>query len=719
MKLLSLFLCYLLLLPISAFTQTVVTGKIVDEKRNPLPGVNIILKGTFEGTSSLVTGDYLLKISSEEPVVLLFRLLGYKPVETQISPTGDSMSLDEVRLVEEITQLDAVTISAGAMQASDESKAVILKPLDIVTTPSAMGDVVAALQTLPGTSTVGNDGRLFVRGGDASEVGIYIDGLRVGNAYGSTMANVPTRTRFNPTLFKGTFFSTGGYSAEYGQALSSTLALNTKDIAVRSQGDISLMSVGVGYSQAIANEKQSFTLSGNYFDLSPYQKLVKQDFDWERSPYGGDLEVSAQQKTKKGGLVKFLARTETNGMKLWQPQPGEENKGLLVQLKNNYSYAQTNWRQAYENGWTLFAGAAFSYNRDKIQYSEINVDQKGSLSHGKVTATKDFSDRLAAKSGVEVFIKNYSESLPNENLTRQYDDLESYFFTEWDWYLSKKLVWRGGARLGYSELAKKTCIDPRISVAYQLSKQGQLSIAAGRFHQFPVDNFRILNPKVGNMISKHLILNYLYSNDGRTFRAEAFYKSYDKLITFEGDPLTPIHLKNTGYGEATGFDFFFRDRKTFKNTDYWISYGFVKSERLYDQYLTRVQPDYAPRHNFSLVAKHFISGLKSQVGVSLAVNDGYSYTNPNEAGEMNSKTKAYQSLSVSWNYLPKPNLIIHFAVNNVLGRENVFGYTFTKEPDENGFYALLPNGQGTPRFLFLGVFLTLSKDKSANQLNNL
>jgi hypothetical protein len=88
---------------------------------------------------------------------------------------------------------------------------------------------------------------------------------------------------------------------------------------------------------------------------------------------------------------------------------------------------------------------------------------------------------------------------------------------------------------------------------------------------------------------------------------------------------------------------------------------------------------------------------------------------------MNSKTNPYQSVSVSWSYLPKPNLIIHFAVNNVLGTENVFGCSFAKnpEPEENGFYPSLPKVQGASRFLFLGVFLTLSKDKNTNFLNNL
>jgi hypothetical protein len=102
---------------------------------------------------------------------------------------------------------------------------------------------------------VGNDGRLFVRGGDATETAIFIDGLKVGNAFGTTASNVPTRTRFNPNLFKGSFFSTGGYSAEYGQALSSALALNTVDFPVRNQGDISIMSVGRGYTQTLAGKK--------------------------------------------------------------------------------------------------------------------------------------------------------------------------------------------------------------------------------------------------------------------------------------------------------------------------------------------------------------------------------------------------------------------------------------------------------------------------------
>ena len=203
---------YFFLLQTAAIAQTVLFGKVRDEKNQPLPGVNVFIKGSFDGTSTDQQGMFRFETSEKGTQLLVFSMLGFKAEEQVVALSGTELELPSVVLQEDFNELNTVTISAGAMEASDEKKSVILRPLDIVTTPSAMGDIVGAFQTLPGTSTVGNDGRLFVRGGDASEVGIYIDGMRVGNAYGTTAGNVPTRTRFNPNLFKGTFFSTGGYS---------------------------------------------------------------------------------------------------------------------------------------------------------------------------------------------------------------------------------------------------------------------------------------------------------------------------------------------------------------------------------------------------------------------------------------------------------------------------------------------------------------------------
>lgn len=707
----------------SALAQTTIQGVVRDQKGVTIPGVNIYLKGTFEGTSSEIDGSYILETDEEGTFILVFQSMGFKSQEFEVLFNGDPRILNPI-LKEAINEMTAVTISAGAMEASDEKRAVVLRPIDIVTVPAAMGDIIGAFQTLPGTANVGNDGRLFVRGGDATETAIFIDGLKVGNAFGTTASNVPTRTRFNPNLFKGSFFSTGGYSAEYGQALSSALALNTVDFPVRNQGDISVMSVGGGYTQTLAGEKNSLTASANYFDLSPYEAMIKQNFDWERAPYGWDAEVSGRQKWGKNGVIKAYAHTEASGMKIWQPMPGSEERGQLVGVQNQYTFAQTSFKQLGENDWSYYGGVSYSNNVDKFEIGQMEMRNQNQLMHSMLAAIKGFSEKFSVKTGIESYLFNYEEALISEDLKRDFRDHHAILFSEADYYVNNRLVFRGGIRAGHSSLAGQSWLDPRISLAYKFDHEGQLSFAAGQFSQMPVETLRIIDQSTQNTRADHLILNYFLVKNGRTVRVEAFYKDYRNLITYEVAQLFPMplgfdNIQQNGEGYARGMDIFYRDQKSFKNTDFWVTYSFVDSRRKFAHFTEMVQPGFAPRHNGSIVVKHFIAPLKSQLGVSMSANDGYTYENPNLPGQMNSKTKSFQDLSLGWSYLAKPNLIIHLACSNVLGRDNIFGYQYANEPNENGFYQGNPIRLQAPRFLFLGIFLTLSKDKNANNLNNL
>jgi hypothetical protein len=716
-------ICCLLFLIQPIFAQSTIKGLVTDQRGQTIPGVNIYLKGTFEGTSSEIDGTYFLETEERGAYILVFQAMGFKSQEFEIDLEGKVLEINST-LKEAINEMTAVTISAGAMEASDEKKAVVLRPVDIVTVPAAMGDIIGAFQTLPGTSNVGNDGRLFVRGGDASETSIFIDGLKVGNAFGTTASNVPTRTRFNPNLFKGSFFSTGGYSAEYGQALSSALALNTVDFPVRNQGDISLMSVGGGLTQTLAGEKSSLTASANYFDLSPYQSLIKQNFDWERAPFGWDAEISARQKWGKSGVVKAYLHTESNGMKIWQPVPGSEDRGQLVGVKNNYTFGQASFKQLGKNDWSYYGGVSYSNNVDQFNLDQLQVRNQNQVLHSKAVAIKGFSDRFSIKTGLESYLYTYEEQLLSEGLSRDYQDHHAVLFTEADYYVSNKLILRGGLRAGNSSLAKQTWLDPRVSIAFKFDHDGQLSLAAGQFSQMPVEQLRILDQSLHNTRADHLILNYFLSKNGRTVRAEAFYKDYKKLLTYEVAQLFPMpigfdNIQQNGEGYARGWDIFYRDQKSFKNTDFWVTYSFVDSQRKFAHFTEMVQPGFAPRHNGSVVVKHFIQPLQSQLGVSFSINDGYTYDNPNLPGQMKSKTKSFQDLSLGWSYLPKPNLIIHLACSNVLGRDNIFGYQYANVANEKGVFEGNPIRLQAPRFLFLGIFLTLSKDKTANNLNNL
>jgi hypothetical protein len=718
------FLTFLILLT-SHFTtaQTTLSGRITDQKGEAIPGANVVLKGTYDGTSSDEKGTFSFNTGETGAQFLRFQAIGFKTQEISIQCAEKPIELN-VKLAESINQLTAVTITAGAMEASDEKKSVVLKPLDIVTTSGAMGDITAALLTLPGTSTVGNDGRLFVRGGDASETSIFIDGMQVGNAFGSTASNVPTRTRFSPNLFKGSFFSTGGYSAEYGQALSSALALNTLDLPLRNQGDLSIMTLGGGYTQTLVGKQNALTASANYYNLAPYQSLVKQNFDWEKSPASWDSEISLRQKwgsTEKGtsNLLKAYFHTEGSQMTIWQKAPGDNGRGDRVSLNNRYSYGNLSFKHSGNKGWYYYGGLAYSHNCDLFNINYEPTRQINQLAHAKAVAVKDFSSQFSLKNGLEWYTKSFSEALTDQNLEREYTDNQLNHFIEVTYYFSNNLVAVGGLRTGHSTLAKQTWVTPRFSIAYKLDQNGQFSFAYGKFKQLPEEKFRVRDNNLKNAAATHYILNYFLVNNNRTFRAEAFHKSYDNLLTYKGNATDPVRIAQNGAGYARGFDFFYRDKKTVRNTDFWITYSFVDSRRQFANFETQVQPSFAPKHNGSVVMKHFVGKLKSQLGGSWSWNSGYPFDNPNLSGEMQQKTKMYSDLSLSWSYLPRPNVIIHAACSNILGRTNVFGYRYATEPNEAGQYASLPTGQGAKRFAFIGLFITLSQDRNANQLNNL
>lgn len=232
----------------SLTAQAKLSGKITDDKNQPLPGANVYLKDTYDGVSSDTDGSFSFITEEEGSGILMVSYIGYKTYSQDVLLDGEDKFF-EIVLSEESKELGVVVISAGTFEASDENKAVILRPLDIVTTAGASADIYGALQTLPGTTPIGEAEGLFVRGGSASETRTIIDEMAVQNPFYTSVPDIPSRGRFSPFLFKGTVFSTGGYSAQYGQALSSVLVLKTQDLPPKTQRALSIMAVGFGGSQ--------------------------------------------------------------------------------------------------------------------------------------------------------------------------------------------------------------------------------------------------------------------------------------------------------------------------------------------------------------------------------------------------------------------------------------------------------------------------------------
>src|SRR6185503_3302376 len=216
MKRTALFIAFILLAG-GLYAQTTLSGTVKDPKGHPIRGASITIKDSYDGATADSTGAFRFRTSEKGTMTLAITNIGYNPVEQPVNLTGEPITLHIV-MKEQLSELKAVTITAGSFTAGDAKRGAVLSSLDVATTAGSNADITAALKTLPGAQQVGEQEGLFVRGGAGYEAKQYIDGTLVNNPYYTSVPDIAQRGRFSPFLFKGTVFSTGGYSALYGQA---------------------------------------------------------------------------------------------------------------------------------------------------------------------------------------------------------------------------------------------------------------------------------------------------------------------------------------------------------------------------------------------------------------------------------------------------------------------------------------------------------------------
>ena len=716
----SVFTLVLMLIALSLQAQNQISGKVTDRNEQPIAGANVYLEGTYDGatTNSFEEFSFSTKNRGEQTLVISYISFETARKKIQVN-TAQHLS---IKLREDVTALDAVTLSAGTFSAGDNSKVTVLKPLDVVTTAGVAGDLMAALQTLPGTQPVGEDGRLFVRGGTAGETSVFIDGLRVFRPYTSSANNLPSRGRYSPFLFDGITFSTGGYSAEYGQALSGVLLLNTIAEPDQTETNISLMSVGGGLGHTQKWQKSSLSLNTGYINLFPYLKLVPNNEQAKfKKPYQSFSSESVYRKHSKNGIFKWYTAYELTNLEVLQPDI-DQPQPVNFSLKNENLYTNLSYKSALGNGWSFNHGVSASYSRNKFDIDLTQIENRELAANLKLKMSKRFNNRIKLHFGGEYIYKTFSEDfIASENTEElQIKPEVSAGFAEADFIFSKKFALKTGFRGTYLDLKKQFYWLPRLSMAMKTGNDGQLSLAYGQYLQQPETDLRKFDQTLEPETATHYILNYQWTRPGYILRAEAYHKEYNDLIKFNTpEPGYNSAYTNEGYGYARGADFFFRDDKSFENLQYWISYSFIDSQRDFRNFPIKTTPQFVANHTASLVTKYWIEELKSQVGFTYTFASGRPYEDPNTSGFMNRKTKNYNSLSFNWAYLLSQQKIIYFSVSNVLGSRNVFNYDYAKTADENGIFERQAITPAADRFFFVGFFWTISSNKSKNQLDNL
>jgi hypothetical protein len=558
-----------------AQAQTVIHGKVMAGQNNPIPGANIFIQDSYDGTTSDSNGDFSFTVEESGEKLLVVRFIGYREFSQSVVLTGKPLAIN-VAMEEEVNELEAVTIAAGAFTASDQARRTIFKAIDIATTAGATADIAGALNTLPGTQKVGESGRLFVRGGDGSETRTFIDGMVVLDAYSPSAPNAPSRGRFLPFMFKGTSFSTGGYSAEFGQALSSALVLDSKDESDVTRTDIGILSVGGDVAHTQAWKTGSVASKIQYTNIRPYFGLINQEIDWKTPPASMEGVAAFRQRIGKTGMVKVYGNFSGSDFSLYQHDIDNNDIKSYYRLKNNYRYCNASYKTALGERWSFRSGLSYTSIQNISFPAELRIDETEKGLHAKSVVEGSLSSSIEIKTGAELLYRDYRETYSPSQASSHFQEWLPSFFAEADLYASNRFVTRVGGRAEFNSLTDMLSVDPRLSLGYKFKNKAQVSFAYGTFRQTPANRFVKVDAALGNEKAEHFILNYQILKDKKTFRIEGFYKAYKSLIKYNDDLLT-----NNGNGYAKGIELFWRDNETLKGVDYWISYSFLDTKRNY------------------------------------------------------------------------------------------------------------------------------------------
>ena len=164
--------------------QSTVTGTVTDEQGTPLPGANVVVKGTTNGTQTDFDGNYTLEV--EGGATLVFSYLGF--VTSEVAVNGNSTV--NATMAEDAAALDEVIVTGYATETKRETTAAvsIVKAEDLAAIPS--GNVEQQLQGRVAGVTVltngqpGTTSQIRIRGFGAfggNEPLYVVDGVPVQN----------------------------------------------------------------------------------------------------------------------------------------------------------------------------------------------------------------------------------------------------------------------------------------------------------------------------------------------------------------------------------------------------------------------------------------------------------------------------------------------------------------------------------------------------------
>ncbi|CAM1374038.1 TonB-dependent receptor [Tenacibaculum litopenaei] len=160
--------------------QTKITGTVVDEMGEPLPGANVVSKGTSNGTSTDFEGKFMLNVKSNSGVVVI-SFVGYESKEVAFTSADlGTIELEPSNILGEVVVqgvIDVVKDRQTPVAASTIKAAIIEEKLGSQEFPEVLRSTPSVYATKSGGGF--GDARINIRGFDQRNTAVMINGMPV------------------------------------------------------------------------------------------------------------------------------------------------------------------------------------------------------------------------------------------------------------------------------------------------------------------------------------------------------------------------------------------------------------------------------------------------------------------------------------------------------------------------------------------------------------
>ncbi len=560
-------------LPLTAQSTGSIQGTVLDETtQQPIVGANIIVPGTNRGAASDLEGKFIIDRLPLGTYLLRVDYIGYSPrTVSDIVVKVSHPTMVNIDIQESVLELEAAIVVADYFTRSQDTPAStqVQSSEEIRRLPGGFEDVVRAISILPGVAQA-DAGRndLVVRGGAPSENLYIIDNIEVPNInhFGNQGASGGPQSYINLDFVDETSFSTGGFTAKYGDRLSSVL-----DISLREGLEDQFASkTTISASQFGFNLEGGLPQDGNFL-FSVRRSYL--DFLFKAAGFGfvpeyWDFLGKASFNLNQTDQLTFLGIAALDNVKWFNDTEEQRNSNSQVLGSDQQQFvAGVSYQHLLDSG--LFTVAlsqvnvdyAFSQKDANLEpiFQNISYDRQTNL---KADGVWRLNRNLRLSSGVKLNRTHfYSDLVLNQTDVPGIGTLsveEEYAKVGWKSGAYAQLAQRffrlnytAGIRVdNFTILVAKPVVSPRFSVSYSLTGELTSSLSLGRYNQYPStiwlvaeESNRDLEPIKADQVV--VGLEYLWRPDTRV-SLETYTKQYHNYPVSLTRPY--LVMVNTGAG---------------------------------------------------------------------------------------------------------------------------------------------------------------------------